>query len=282
MSSYPEYRGRTSSDENYPYPPTKYNDPLPPMNAPVVVKLTEDRQAINRTPSPTPSEVEALKTGALSWKAFRSWKFWFRKEWTVYYIIILIAALVTIFLAVYHTQIVKWLTPSANFIHNLRFGWVIPIGILFVLSFPPLFGHEIVAILCGLVWGLWVGFAIVAAGTFVGEVGNFYAFKYCCRARGEKLEKTKLTYACLARVVREGGFKIALIARLSLIPGHFTTALFSACGMSIWTFSIAAILSSPKQFLTVYLGVLLDGTDPCSYLSLTSTRFSCLFISHKK
>jgi hypothetical protein len=82
MSSYPEYRGRTSSDENYPYPPTKYNDPLPPMNAPVVVKLTEDRQAINRTPSPTPSEVEALKTGALSWKAFRSWKFWFRKEWT--------------------------------------------------------------------------------------------------------------------------------------------------------------------------------------------------------
>ena len=36
-----------------------------------------------------------------------------------------------------------------------------------------LFGHEIVAILCGLVWGLWVGFAIVAAGTFLGEVGNF-------------------------------------------------------------------------------------------------------------
>lgn len=36
-----------------------------------------------------------------------------------------------------------------------------------------LFGHEIVAILCGLVWGLWVGFGIVAAGTFLGEVGNF-------------------------------------------------------------------------------------------------------------
>ena len=36
-----------------------------------------------------------------------------------------------------------------------------------------LFGHEIVAVLCGLVWGLWVGFAIVSAGTFLGEVGNF-------------------------------------------------------------------------------------------------------------
>jgi hypothetical protein len=50
---------------------------------------------------------------------------------------------------------------------------------------------------------------------------TFYsAFKYCCRARGEKWEKTKITYACLARIVRDGGFKIALIARLSAIPGH--------------------------------------------------------------
>lgn len=38
---------------------------------------------------------------------------------------------------------------------------------------PQLFGHEIIAILCGVVWGLWIGFAIVAAGTFLGELGNF-------------------------------------------------------------------------------------------------------------
>ena len=46
------------------------------------------------------------------------------------------------------------------------------------------------------------------------------AFKYCCRSRGEKLEKTNITYGCLAKVVRDGGFTIALIARLSAIPGH--------------------------------------------------------------
>jgi len=49
-------------------------------------------------------------------------------------------------------------------------GWAIPIGILFVLSFPPLFGGEVICLLCGLVWGLWVGFGIVCAGTFIGEV----------------------------------------------------------------------------------------------------------------
>lgn len=59
------------------------------------------------------------------------------------------------------------------FIFSFKFGWVIPIVVLFVISFPPLFGHEIVAVLCGLVWGLWIGFGIVAAGTLLGEIGNF-------------------------------------------------------------------------------------------------------------
>jgi uncharacterized membrane protein YdjX (TVP38/TMEM64 family) len=56
---------------------------------------------------------------------------------------------------------------------RIPFGWLIPVAVLFVISFPPLFGHEIVAVLCGLVWGLGPGFAIVAAGTFIGEIGNF-------------------------------------------------------------------------------------------------------------
>jgi hypothetical protein len=33
-----------------------------------------------------------------------------------------------------------------------------------------------------------------------------------------------------------------------------TTAVFSTCGMGIVVFTLAAILSMPKQFITVYLG----------------------------
>ena len=46
------------------------------------------------------------------------------------------------------------------------------------------------------------------------------AFKLLCMARGKKLEETKIKYALLAQVVREGGFKIPVIMRLSVIPGH--------------------------------------------------------------
>ena len=90
---------------------------------------------------------------------------------------------------------------------------------MFVLSFPPLFGNEIIHVLCGIVWGLWIGFGIVCAGTFLGEVGNFYAFKYCLRSYAMRLEDKEPSYACLAHIVREGGFFLIFVIRLSAIPG---------------------------------------------------------------
>ncbi|KAG7439227.1 uncharacterized protein BT62DRAFT_1081717 [Guyanagaster necrorhizus] len=252
----------------HPYPPAPPLAPYASANSSITfangdIPNNDNRvpRDITRTPSPTPSEAKELKTGVLSWEVIGKWQFWFRREWLWYYVALGMILILTALMTIYHQQIVDWLTPVSRWLHDLKFGWLVPIGILFVISFPPLFGHEIVAVLCGLVWGLWIGFAIVAAGTFLGEIGNFYAFKYCCRARGEKLERSKITYACLAKVVRDGGFKIALIARLSLIPGHFTTAVFSTCGMGIVVFCIAAFLSLPKQFVTVYLGVILEQSE---------------------
>lgn len=64
------------------------------------------------------------------------------------------------------------LRPFSEKVRDLPAGWLIPVAILIVISFPPLFGHEVIALLCGVVYGLWIGFAIVAAGTFIGE-GKF-------------------------------------------------------------------------------------------------------------
>ena len=70
-------------------------------------------------------------------------------------------------MTVYHHQIVRWLQPFAQRLKEMRFGYMIPVAIFVVISFPPLFGHEVVAVLVGYVWGLWIGFAIVAVGTLV-------------------------------------------------------------------------------------------------------------------
>jgi uncharacterized membrane protein len=61
----------------------------------------------------------------------------------------------------------------------------------------------------------------------------------------------------MARLTRDGGFLIVLVIRLSAIPAHFSTAVFSTCDVKFWYFVVATLLSLPKQIFLVYLGVLL-------------------------
>ncbi|KAH6844582.1 snare associated Golgi protein-domain-containing protein [Chaetomium sp. MPI-CAGE-AT-0009] len=173
------------------------------------------------------------------------------------WIITIIAIVLTILLTVYHDEVVAHLRPWSEKVRDLPAGWLIPIAILIVLSFPPLFGHEIIALLCGVVYGLWIGFGVVAAGTFFGELGTWFAFTYLFRRKAEKLERTNLNYGALARLTRDGGFWIVLVIRFSAIPSHFSTAVFSTCGVNFWAFAIATLVTLPKQIFLVYLGVLL-------------------------
>ena len=58
-------------------------------------------------------------------------------------------------------------------------------------------------------------------------------------------------------MTRDGGFFIVLVIRLSAIPAHFSTAVFSTCDVKFWYFVVATLFSLPKQIFLVYLGVLL-------------------------
>lgn len=75
--------------------------------------------------------------------------------------------------------------PYVKELRQVRHGWVAPLVLIIVLSFPPLFGNgkmlqqrllmspEIVMIVTGVVWGVRIGFAIAALGTLLGEMTNF-------------------------------------------------------------------------------------------------------------
>ncbi|KAH9925871.1 snare associated Golgi protein-domain-containing protein [Epithele typhae] len=215
------------------------------------------RVAAARTPSPTPSEADALTDKQRKSKGLRQY---LNAEWlkeprnlfTAVVTLVLIGAVIA-FVALQST-IINAMKPATNWLLNTPGAWTVPIGIMIILSFPPLFGHELVALFTGVVWGPWVGFGIVAAGTILGELCTYFAFKYCCSKRAQKQEEKNLKYALTAEVIREGGLLIAIIVRYSALPGHMATAMFATCGMSVWTFFLATFISLPKQFAAVYLG----------------------------
>ncbi|KAK3367612.1 snare associated Golgi protein-domain-containing protein [Podospora didyma] len=194
-----------------------------------------------------------------------NWKrVFFAPKYLVWWIVAIVILVLTVLVTIRHDQVVSYLRPWSEKVRELPAGWLIPIVILIIISFPPLFGHEIIALLCGVVYGLWIGFGIVAAGTFLGEVGTWFAFRYLFRKKAEKLERTNLSYGALARLTRDGGFWIVMLIRFSAIPSHFSTAVFSTCGVNFWAFAIATFLTLPKQIFLVYLGVLLLQEQPDS------------------
>ncbi|KAI0035821.1 hypothetical protein K488DRAFT_20318, partial [Vararia minispora EC-137] len=209
-----------------------------------------------RTPSPTPSEISILdKEGLYGNHRSKNWRANFNKKNLRSLAITLVIVAIGVLLVVFNDQIVHAIEPTGRKIKALPGGWLIPVVILIVLSFPPLFGQEIVASLCGVIWGAGVGFAIVALGTILGEVASFYAFRYACRGRADKVIEKSIEFGLLKRIVQEGGFVIAIMIRLSAIPPHFATVVFSLCGMNILIFLVAAILTLPRQLAAVYLGV---------------------------
>ncbi|QRV95964.1 Golgi apparatus membrane protein TVP38 [Ceratobasidium sp. AG-Ba] len=214
---------------------------------------------MKRASSPTPSEKEELKEydGILS-KMFRkdSWK---DRSFLIGFAVLVFILTITVLVGVFQDKIVKALLPAAGWVRKTPGGWLIPICILTALSIPPLFGAEIVHVLCGITYGLGIGFLIVCAGTIIGESITFFLFRSCLRSRAEKMERGtggNPRLGALARVIREGGFPVALVARYSAFPTHIVTALFSVCGISFWMFTITLVLSLPLQLAGVYIGVL--------------------------
>lgn len=204
------------------------------------------------TSKKTRDDLDETNYQPVNWK-----KLLFSPKYIPWHILFILIGIATALITIRHDQVVAKLRPFSEKVRDLPAGWLIPIAILFIISFPPLFGHEVIALLCGVVYDLWIGFAIVAAGTFIGEIGTWFAFKHLFRRKAHKMERTNLNYGAMARLTRDGGFFIVLIIRLSIIPSHFSTAVFSTCDVKFWHFVVATFASLPKQIFVVYLGVLL-------------------------
>ncbi|KAG8735341.1 Tlg2-vesicle protein [Ceratobasidium sp. 414] len=185
------------------------------------VPLTQ--RSIKRSKSPTPSEEEALKEfEGIFTKMFRK-ECWKDRSFLIGMTIFVLLITITILIGVFQDKIVTALVPAAEWVRKAPAGWLIPITVITVLSIPPLFGAEIIHLLCGLTYGLWIGFLIVCAGTVIGESITYFMFRSCLRSRAEKMERGEGGYArlgALARVIRDGGFLVALVVRYSAFPTH--------------------------------------------------------------
>lgn len=74
----------------------------------------------------------------------------------------------------YHSEIISAIGPYKAVVRKAPAVWLIPIIVLIIVSFPPLFGHELIILVCGVIYSIPVAFAIACAGTFGGEIGELF------------------------------------------------------------------------------------------------------------
>ncbi|KAH8900549.1 hypothetical protein GQ53DRAFT_633129, partial [Thozetella sp. PMI_491] len=132
-------------------------------------------------------------------------------------------------------------------------SWTIPTVVLIILSFPPLFGHEIVMLFVGLAYPIAVGIGISCAGAILGEAACFVVFKYFFTSYVDKKIAQSVRWAATARISQEAGFRGVLIIRYSIVPPHLANPLFSCTGMPFWLYMSTVILSLPKTIIFVIL-----------------------------
>ncbi|CAD6571353.1 MAG: Tlg2-vesicle protein [Cyphobasidiales sp. Tagirdzhanova-0007] len=195
-----------------------------------------------------------VNSDVVSQKSRRISKKWQRRLYWIVPLVALAIALVILF-EVFKTDFERWAQPLTRWLQaRIRWSWIIPVAILFVLSFPPLFGHEIVQLLVGLTYPLGIAIGIACAGAILGEAACFLLFKYSGTNYTNRKRARSIKWEATARICTEAGFWGVMVIRYSIVPPHLANPLFATTGMSFFVYMASVILSLPKTIVFVALG----------------------------
>lgn len=123
----------------------------------------------------------------------------------------------------------------------------------------------------GLGFGIFLGTLVVFVGACAGAMVSFLLARYLLRKQVEKLSKKYATFEAIDTAIRENGFKIFVLLRLSpLIPYNVFNYVGGVTDVSFRSYCFALIGILPGTVLYVFLGAsagsltesAMSGSDP--------------------
>lgn len=191
--------------------------------------------------------------------AVSKWRALPRKKKIIYGVTFVIAHIIGVIVLILGHKIQSNLEPVAQKMDQTPYAWLLLSFLIALVSIPPLFGHEIFALIAGYVYGIYYGFAILAISSIVGESGVYFAIRYWFRGYLENYRAKHANYGIFVAVVEDGGILMLWFIRMSVIPPHLSTPLFASLENITWLKWMAAnIAASPVKFFPpVFIGTLL-------------------------
>lgn len=143
-------------------------------------------------------------------------------------------------------------------------AWVRGLGIWAPLAFALAYGlaatllipASALSLAAGVLFGVWLGTAVVWSGAVLACALSFLIARYAARARVEQFARTRPRFAAVDRAVGEQGWRIVALMRLSpVFPFSLQNYLFGVTAIGFWPCWLAsAACIVPGTFLFVYLG----------------------------
>lgn len=139
-----------------------------------------------------------------------------------------------------------------------RGAWgVLGFALVYVVVVVSLAPASALSILAGAIFGTW-GIPIVVASAAIGANLAFLASRHLVRKKVEYVAQRQRWFAATDRAIREEGWKIALLLRLSpLVPFGLQNYLMGATGITLRAYAGATLVGIvPGTALYVYIGTL--------------------------
>lgn len=187
-----------------------------------------------------------------TWQRYKNLGIW--GKLFIWFLIIFYIGLSTV-LILKGAVIAQAMYDVAQKLSHMKYGWLVILGSMVVISFPPMMGHTTIVTLCGFAYGM-KGFFIALAGTVLGAAIAFVVLRFLFSRRLRKWSATNDKWTALETVVKSKGLPLVVLIRLSPMPPwvYANTLFASIHTVALWQFIVATFCLSPKLLLLTLIG----------------------------
>ena len=181
--------------------------------------------------------------------------------------------------------VIGQVVPVDRSVAALR-GWVeqrgasemVFFGLLYVMGALLFVPGAALTITAGAIFGLGWGTVVVSLASLTADVLAFLTARHVARKKVERLAHQYPRFGAIDRAVREGGWKIVALLRLSpTVPYSASNYLYGLTGIRFVPYTLASwVFTLPGTFLYVYLGYV--GTESLSGRSRTPGEWTLFLI----
>lgn len=187
------------------------------------------------------------------WQKWKDFKFTRAHAKTLAIVITVLTVLVVAVGLIIHFEV---LNKTIVWVDDNKIAGAFIIGLCFIIiCFPFALGYFLLGLTAGYIYDIGLGILIMSVSSAIGSCLVFYICHTTWRSRMERFLSGKPKLEMFMKAIKENGWKLVLLGRVTPIPIGLVNVIYGVSGISFRTFAIASVAGLlPEQVMITFLG----------------------------